>query len=108
MNSAMLRFEQSPLGRGSKYNVMNGIEPLSFSEALNFMSRDPKFRERLTAVLAASTYDAYRWETPPLTHGLLGRPFEFVLIDSPGLAPREGLQNPGLTRVACDGPSGEH
>jgi hypothetical protein len=21
---------------------------------------------------------------------------------------KEGLQNPGLTRVACDGPSGEH
>jgi hypothetical protein len=87
MNSAMLRFEQSPLSRGSKYNVMRGIGPLSFSEALNLMSRDPEFREGLTATLAASSYAAYRWETPPLTHDLLGRPFEFVLIDSPDLAP---------------------
>ena len=87
MNRAMLYYEQSPFGRGTKYTATRGIEPLSFSEALDLLTRDSEFRQGLTATLAASNYTGFRWETPPLTHDLLGRPFEFVLIDSPGLAP---------------------
>jgi hypothetical protein len=87
MKSAMLRYEQSSIGRGTKYTVTKGVEPLSFSEALDLMARDSDFREGLTATLAASNHAAYRWETPPVTHHLLRRPFEFVLMDSPGLAP---------------------
>ena len=83
----MLHYEQEALGRSTKFTLCNGVEPLSFSAALDLMVRDSEFRRALTAALADSGYSAYRWETPPLTGELLGRPFEFVLIDSPGLAP---------------------
>ena len=37
-------------------------------------------------MLAGTTHSAFRWETPPVTTGTAHRPFEFVLLDSPGLA----------------------
>ena len=37
------------------------------------------------SVLAGTEYGAFRWETPPLVTGNQERPFEFVLLDSPGL-----------------------
>ncbi|WP_339732064.1 hypothetical protein [uncultured Gimesia sp.] len=37
-------------------------------------------------MLADSPFSAFRWETPPISTATVNRPFEFVLIDSPGLA----------------------
>jgi hypothetical protein len=37
-------------------------------------------------VLVDSPFAAFRWETPPITLATASRPFEFVLLDSPGLA----------------------
>jgi hypothetical protein len=44
--------------------------------------------EPAPAVLAwaATAVEAFRWETPPITTSSVGRPFEFVLLNSPGLA----------------------
>jgi hypothetical protein len=37
-------------------------------------------------MLANAPFAAYRWETPPNTSRTANRAFEFVLLDSPGLA----------------------
>ena len=39
-------------------------------------------------LLAEAPYAAFRWEMPALTTETLGKPFEFVLLDSPSLARR--------------------
>jgi hypothetical protein len=44
------------------------------------------FRSWVNSVLAAAPYSAFRWETPPIHRSLADRPFEFALLDSPGLA----------------------
>ncbi|MGI9175866.1 MAG: DUF6940 family protein, partial [Rhodothermales bacterium] len=36
--------------------------------------------------LAQVPFAAFRWETPPINTATLNRVFEFVLLDSPGLA----------------------
>src|SRR5262249_55914637 len=41
-----------------------------------------------TSLLAAAPYAAFRWETPPVTAASVSQPFEFVLLDRPGLAQR--------------------
>ena len=87
INTNRLHFEQSPLSCGTKYILKNGNEPLPYLEAIDLLAQNPEFRERLTAVLAASEYTAYRWETPPVTLAKSARPFEFVLVNSPHLAP---------------------
>jgi hypothetical protein len=47
---------------------------------------DADFREFFNDLLADSPFASFRWETPPVTTASVGRPFEFVLLDSPGLA----------------------
>src|SRR5262249_22496216 len=49
---------------------------------------DPAFRTLFNALLADVPFAAFRWETPAVTAATLVRPFECVLLDSPGLASR--------------------
>jgi hypothetical protein len=86
MNTAPLRYERSPVDRGTKYVLYLDAVPLSYSSAIDLLARNERFRIDLTALLAGAEYAAFRWETPPVTRTRVGRPFEFVLIDSPTLA----------------------
>jgi hypothetical protein len=47
---------------------------------------DADFRSMFIGLLADSPFSAFRWETPPITTATANRPFEFALLDSPGLA----------------------
>lgn len=87
MNPSRIRFETSPVERGTLYRAMAGDTPWSCREALDALAGDAAFRRELTATLAASPCVAFRWETPPITLARVDRPFEFVLVDSPHLAP---------------------
>jgi hypothetical protein len=60
--------------------------PVKFSDVLRRWQDDPVFRAFFIAVLADAPFSAFRWETPPITTASAGRPFEFVLLDSPELA----------------------
>src|SRR5262245_41624515 len=63
-----------------------GSSPLSFAEVLRRWQGDPEFRSFFMELLAKAPFSAIRWETPPITAASAARPFEFVLLDSPGLA----------------------
>jgi hypothetical protein len=60
--------------------------PLTFREVVAAWTDDDEFNDRFTEVLAAAPFDAYFWETPPVTRGAFDRPFEFVLVASRSLA----------------------
>jgi hypothetical protein len=60
--------------------------PISYSEVLRRWQQDTEFRSIFLALLADSPFAAFRWETSPITMATANRPFEFVLLDSPGLA----------------------
>lgn len=60
--------------------------PISYMEVLHRWQHDPEFRSFFISLLADSPFFAFRWETPPITTATANRPFEFVLLDSPGLA----------------------
>src|ERR1044071_744664 len=59
--------------------------PMSYSEVLRLWQHDADFRSFFIGLLADAPFSAFRWETPPITAALVDRPFEFVLLDSPGL-----------------------
>ena len=61
---------------------------MPFSEVLRLWRSDADFRTFYIALLADAPFSAYRWETPPITAATAHRPFEFVLLDSSGLARR--------------------
>jgi hypothetical protein len=65
-----------------------GGKPAAFADVMRSWRTDAAFRAAFNAVLAAAPFSAFRWETPGVTAATLIRPFEFVLLDEPGLAQR--------------------
>jgi hypothetical protein len=64
--------------------VSHGHEAVSFAEAVRMWRADQDaFRLYFIDLLADCPFHCFRFETPPITAGALGRPFEFVLVDSP-------------------------
>lgn len=59
--------------------------PVSYSEVLFRWQSDPELRDFFLRLLVESPFPAFRWETPPITALTANRPFEFVLVNSPGL-----------------------
>lgn len=59
---------------------------VSYAEVLRRWQQDADFRSLFIALLADAPFAAFRWETPPITTATANRPFEFVLLDIPGLA----------------------
>lgn len=82
------RSAELPGKRGMHFAVDLGSQPVSFADVLRAWSDDAGFRSLFNAQLADAPYAAFRWETPPVTDATISRPFEFVLLDSPGLALR--------------------
>jgi hypothetical protein len=80
--------EELPGGGGLRFSVDLGSGPATFANVVRAWQGDPVFRALHNAVLADAPYAAFRWETPPVTAGTTTRPFEFVLLDCPGLACR--------------------
>jgi hypothetical protein len=60
----------------------------SYADVLRGWQGDAGFRTSFNALLTEAPYEAFRWETPAVTTATLAQPFEFVLLDSPGLARR--------------------
>ena len=79
-------------GRGLWVAIDRDAAPVSYAEVLRRWQQDADFRSLFIAVLADVPYTAFRWETPPITTTTANRPFEFVVLDSPGLA---GNSEPG-------------
>ncbi len=73
-------------GRIIKVAIDSGSAPISFENVLSLWQEDSNFREFFNDLLAASPFSAFRWETPPITTQIVSCPFEFVMLDSPGLA----------------------
>jgi len=68
-----------------RYRIFDGTRRPAYGEVLELWRRDPGFRSFFLSLLSEAPFTAYRWETPPVTPATLERPFEFVLLDSPGL-----------------------
>jgi hypothetical protein len=95
--------ETEMAGRCTRYAVHRDKEPLPYSEVLDLWQRDEPFRSFFLSILTGSSYEAFRWETPPVTRETLDRPFEFVLVDSPEIA-RTADPSPFREHFRVDGP----
>ena len=80
------RIEKLADGRVIRVVIDLGETTVSYADVLRHWQDDADFRSMFNGVLADSTFTAFRWETPPITTVTANRPFEFVMIDSPGLA----------------------
>jgi hypothetical protein len=80
------RSEPMAAGRILRFAIDLDSSPVSYAEVLRRWQQDADFRSLFIALLTDAPFAAFRWETPPLTTAMANRPFEFVLLDSPGLA----------------------
>jgi hypothetical protein len=67
-------------------------KPATVADVVRAWQSDPDFCALFSALLADVPYSAFRWETPGATTTTLARPFEFVVLDAPGLAPRPDVE----------------
>jgi hypothetical protein len=72
--------------RTLKFKIEHDGQQVSNSEVLSQWQGDADFRTYFNAILSDSPFSAFRWETPSVSIAQLGQPFEFVLLNSPGLA----------------------
>jgi len=82
------RSEQLAGGRVIKVALDLDSSPVSYLEVLHRWQQDVDFRLMFIKLLADAPFAAFRWETPAISAATVNRPFEFVLVDSPGLAAR--------------------
>lgn len=75
--------------RVMRYRVSSNGAPISYETVLDLWQSDSSFRNYFTALLSNSPFSGYRWETPAITESTVDRPFEFVLINSPGFCARK-------------------
>ena len=73
---------------GLRFTPHRHGQAATFGDVLAAWKDEAGFRTQFNAMLADVPYSAFRWETPPVTKDTLVRPFEFVVLNSPGLAPR--------------------
>ncbi|HYV39909.1 MAG TPA: hypothetical protein VE988_29750 [Gemmataceae bacterium] len=80
------RSEQLANGRVIKVAIDLDSAAVSYGEVFHRWQNDAGFRSFFMGILATSPFSSFRWETPPIASATANRPFEFVLLDSPGLA----------------------
>ena len=83
-----LQSEQLADRRGIQFAARLGSRQATYAEVLHAWRDDAPFRSAFNASLAEVPFVALRWETPPVTAMTVSRPFEFVVLDCPGLARR--------------------
>lgn len=84
--------ENLPGARGLRFTIGLDSRAATYAEVIRGWREDADFRSQFNALLADAPYDAFRWETPAVTAGTVSREFEFVVLDSPGLARRPDEQ----------------
>jgi hypothetical protein len=83
-----VRSEELTGARGLRFTLTLDSRPASFADVLRGWQGDEGFRSLFNALLADAPFAAFRWETPAVSAATVARPFECVLLDSPGLARR--------------------
>ncbi len=82
------RTEELVDARGVRFALALDSRPATFADVVRGWQVDANFRAVFSALLADAPFVAFRWETPAVTAATVARPFECVLLDSPGLARR--------------------
>ena len=78
--------EELPHSRGYRFRVNYDGRPADARRVIDAWKTDGGFRFQFNAWLADTPHAAFRWETPAVSDATMAsQPFEFVVLDSPGL-----------------------
>jgi hypothetical protein len=77
-----------------KTTLSEGSKDLSFREVIRLWQDNDDFRCYFSATISESQFEAFFWETPPVTERTLDQPFEFVLVESASLSQLQADPSP--------------
>lgn len=83
------RIELIDEGRSRKITLMRDAARLSYADVIDGWRNSHDFVHFYISLLVDAPFEAMFWESPPVTRLSVGRPYEFVLIDSAQLAAAE-------------------
>lgn len=72
--------------RGSKYKILKEEKPISYQDFIQLLQDSATFRSFYASLLSQSDLAAFFWEHKAMKLENLDTEYEFVLVDSPGLA----------------------
>lgn len=82
----MIEIEQlETISGGGRFAFKRNGGIVGFKEVIEAWMTDEAFRTSCSEWFAAIPFQAYRWESPPVTSDAGTNPFEFVVLDSPAL-----------------------
>lgn len=84
-----LTTEETKPDRFTRHKIIADGQPMSFDSVLESWTTNESFRTFFAKALSESSFEGYRWETPPLTDETVSQEFEFVLVNSPGFCKRK-------------------
>ena len=73
-------------GHVVRYKVLGDGARLDYAAVIEQWRNSRIFRSFFVELLATAAFDTYRWETPAVNKQTASQPFEFVLVNHPGLA----------------------
>ena len=79
------RIESFNEQRAQKLSIHVDGDPISYAETIELWQDDRAFRSFFTEQLCQAPFEAYRWETPPVTSSTVSRHFECVILRSDAL-----------------------
>jgi hypothetical protein len=80
------RIDTSADRRIQRFSILRQGRRIRYSDALIGWRNDESFRDFFCSLLAEASFNAYYWETPPVTSVSVTRAFECVLVESELLA----------------------
>ena len=80
-----LNTQPSAEQKALRASIDSDNESLNIGGVLENWRSNPQFRQFWASSLCTIPFKAYCWEMPPLTDGVLSKPFECVFVDSPAL-----------------------
>jgi hypothetical protein len=80
--------EKLPDTLGLRFSIARAGQTLSFADVVGAWQNDAGYCEMFNGLLAEAPFEAFRWESPGMTAETMSQPYQFVLLDSPGLASR--------------------
>jgi len=68
-----------------EYHVMENDQGITYRRFLELLGTDRTFMEIFRKTLAKSKFNAFKYETPPISKLLIDNLFEFILVNYPGI-----------------------
>jgi hypothetical protein len=78
--------EELTEARGQRFSIARDGRQLSFADVVEGWQNDTGFCDLFNDILANAPFEAFRWESPGVTAAIMSQPYQFVALDSPGLA----------------------